>query len=237
MSIYLSASSIKDFISCSKKVEYRYKKPFPEVVSKAMLLGKIAHYIFEAGWKDRDLANSILVEQADKHKLLKADRTTLSFYIDMFFLNFQPALRDDDLIEHQFKIPLHDDVYLVGKIDRISNGNVYDWKTGSRVSKSLSNDIQCIVYDFAYRSLFNKTASGVCLGILAKGQLVPFVRDELYYREVFSNIIPRMIKTIKADNFERTGMFNHSCYWCQYKEGCLGNRKVFTGDAHELDSK
>ena len=237
MSIYLSASSIKDFISCSKKVEYRYKKPFPEVVSKGMLLGKITHYILETGWQDRDLANKILDGQASKHKLLKADRTNLSFYIDMFFLNFQPYLKDTDMIEHKFKIPLHDDVFLVGTMDRISNGNIYDWKTTSRVSKSVSNDIQCIVYDFAYRSLFNKTASGMCIGWLPKGQLIPFVRDELYYREVSSNIIPRMIKTIKADNFERTGMFNHSCFWCQYREGCLGNRKIFTGDAHELDSQ
>lgn len=237
MSIYLSASSITDFVRCSKKVEYRFKKPFPELISKGMLLGKIAHYVLETGWKDKDTANAILAEQVKKHRIQQADINSLSFYVDMFFLNFRDFLKDDDMIEHQFKIPLYDDVFLVGKMDRISNGTVFDWKTTSKVSKSLSNDIQCIVYDFAYRSLFDKTASGVCIGWLPKGQLIPFVRDELYYREVFSNIVPRMIKTIRSDNFEKTGMFNHSCFWCQYKKGCLGDRKIFSGDANELDSQ
>ena len=111
-------------------------------------------------------------------------------------------------------------------MDRISNGNVYDWKTGGKLPKSLSNNVQCIIYDFAYRSIFNKSASSVCLASLADGRLVPFVRNELFYREVFERIIPRMIKTLRSDSFERTGMFNHSCFRCQFKQGCLGDVNV-----------
>ena len=71
MSIYLSASSIADFIKCSKMVEYRIKKPFPEVKSREMILGTIMHSVIEKGWEDRDKALELLQTECDVHKLPK----------------------------------------------------------------------------------------------------------------------------------------------------------------------
>jgi ATP-dependent helicase/DNAse subunit B len=229
MSIYLSASSIDDFLKCSQKVEYRIKKPFPEVVSKEMLIGKIMHSIFELAWQTKEEAISMLDAEVKANKLSRADHTNMSFMIDMFFLNIQPRLFKEDLVEYKFKIPVYDDIFLVGKIDRISNGTIFDWKTGL-VSKNLGSNIQCIVYDFAYKALFSKEPSGVCMVSLKEGALYPYRKNEYIYRELFTKVIPRMIKVVKSEQYEKTGMFTHGCFRCQYKEGCLGSNKVKTDE-------
>lgn len=221
MSVYLSASSIADFIRCSQKVYYRIYKPFPEIPSKEMLLGRVVHEAIEKGWQDRNVAYDIISKGARKFGFGKADLTNMGFYVDMFFLNFLPRLSDDDKIEYMFKVKLHDDVFIVGKMDRISNGNVYDWKTTSKLSKNLGNDVQCMIYDFAYQSLFKEKPASICLGWLREGQLLPYVENTAYREEVFDRIIPRMIKTIKSNSYEKLGIFNHSCFKCQWRQGCL----------------
>ena len=233
MSIYLSASSITDFISCPRKVMYRVKKTVPTVSSREMTMGSVVHKAIELGWRSRDDAYAIAHTEGKKEGLAKADIYSMEFLLDMFFLNFQSRLSENDLIEWNFKLPLHDDVFIVGKIDRISNGNVYDWKTG-QTATNLSYSIQCIIYDWAYKKQFKKSASSVCIAALKKGELIPYYRDSLYVDEVFNNIIPRMIRTIKNETWdERLGLFNHSCFRCPFKVGCL-ERKENVVDSPEF---
>lgn len=222
MSIYLSASSIKDFISCPQKVLYRRTKPFPEVKSRAMIVGEIAHKAIEVGWSNKKLAYKVIEDGIEREGLSSKDRVDLQFYVDIFHLNFRHLLSKEDLVEYNFKISLYDDVFIVGKIDRISNGNLFDWKTGAKIATRLEGDVQCIIYDFAYRKIFGKEPASICLGALAKGELIPYRRDEFYVKELFDRVIPRMIKTIKNETYERLGIFNHSCFNCSYKLGCLG---------------
>lgn len=236
MSINLSASAIADFIRCSQKVLYRRTRPFPEIKSKEMIIGTIAHLALEKAWNNRDRAYEIVRTEAKLEGLSKADKTNLEFQMDMFFLNFSHLVGKDDLIEYYFKVPLYDDVNIVGKMDRVHQGNVYDWKTG-RVANKLGNDVQCIIYSWAYKKLFEKEPISVCIAALAKGEIIPYVENKIFVNEVFDRIIPRMIKTIKNENYERLGMFNHSCFRCSWKIGCLG--KAATGseeEAYELDS-
>lgn len=233
MSIYLSASSISDFIKCPRKVMYRIKKTVPQIASKEMSMGSIVHKALELGWRERDVAYAIMKDEAKKAGVAKADTYTMEFCLDMFFLNFRPLLKEDDLIEWSFKLPLYDDVFIVGKMDRISGGNVFDWKTG-QTANNLSYDVQCILYDWAYRKQFEKSASSICIASLKKGELIPYFRDELYVDEIFNNIIPRMIRTIKNEWWdERLGLFNHSCFRCPFKEGCL-ERKENVVDSPEF---
>ncbi len=229
MSIYLSASSIADFIRCPQKVLYRRTKPFPEAPLKEMIVGKIAHSALEKGWKDRKIAYDIINREVKANGLGNKEKIDLQFFIDMFYLNFSLQLRDNDLIEYNFKFNLYDDVFIVGKIDRISNGNLFDWKTG-KIPTKISNDVQCIIYDYAYEKLFSKSAASICLASLSTGDLVPYVENKMYVDELFNNIIPRMIKTIKNESYERLGMFNHSCFRCPYKAGCLGGNEEYVVD-------
>lgn len=222
MPIYLSASSISDFIKCPQKVLYRFKKTVPEVPNKDMTIGKIVHLALEKGWRSKEQAYSVIHSGVRENDLKKADNTNMEFMVDMFFLNFRDRLGDKDLIEYKFKIPLYDDVFIVGKMDRISGGNLYDWKTSSKLPSRLSNDVQCIIYDWAFNRLFDRGATSICVAGLATGELIPYREDKLFVKELFENIMPRMIKTVRADSYERLGMFNHSCFRCPYKAGCLG---------------
>jgi len=221
MPIYLSASSINDFVRCPQKVLYRFKKTVPAEVSKDMVAGEVIHYVIEKGWNNREKAKSILDNEVKVRDLRKADATNLSFMLDIFFLNFAGLLGEKDLIEYNFKIPLYDDVFIVGKIDRIYRGNVLDWKSSAKLPSRLDNDIQCIIYDWAFKRIFGNHPASLCVAGLSTGQLIPFVRNDFYVREVFEKIIPRMIKAVRHDEYERLGMFNHSCFRCPWKTGCL----------------
>lgn len=219
--IYLSASSISDFIQCSQKVKYRFSKTL-QIPTKGMTIGRIAHEAIEKGWKDKGTAYEIVHRLGEANDLSHSDIGNMEFMMDVFFLNFKPSLSENDKVEYTFKLHLHDDVFIVGKMDRIANGNIFDWKTSSRVPKRLDNDVQCIIYDYAYEKIFGEPAKSVNVCSLSKGNLVPYMKKEIYVREVFDNIIPRMIRTVKNESFERTGMFNHSCFMCPYKQVCLG---------------
>lgn len=222
MPVYLSASSISDFIKCPQRVLYRFKKTVPEVPSRGMIIGRIVHQAIEKGWRDKKHAYSILHAGIKEEGLKTADTINMEFMIDIFFLNFKDKLGDKDLIEYNFKLPLYDDVFIVGKMDRITQGNLIDWKTTSNLPSRLGNDVQCIIYDWAYRKLFGKEPASICVAGLSTGKLIPYREETLYVKELFDNIIPRMIRTIRHETYERLGVFNHSCYLCPYKAGCLG---------------
>lgn len=229
MTVFLSASSISDFISCSQKVKYRFSKTL-QIPTKGMTIGRIAHKAIEEGWRYKPATYDAIRKMASDNNLTKSDVVNLEFMMDIFFLNFKPSLRDDDLVEYSFKLHLYDDVFIVGKIDRISNGNIFDWKTSSKIPKRTDNDVQCIIYDYAYTRIFGEPPKSVNVCSLSKGNLVPYMKKDIYVKEVFENIIPRMIRTVKNSSFERTGMFNHSCFMCPYKHVCLGR-----GVERELD--
>jgi PD-(D/E)XK nuclease superfamily len=220
MSVYLSASSIRDFIKCPQMVLYRITKPFPIIMSKEMIVGNIMHTVLEKEWKDRDRALNLLKELAKEKNLPKSVVGNMEFQLDLFFFNFKNLLTDEDAIEYNFKVPMFEDVYLVGKMDRISKGRVFDWKTGN-VSKHTEKDVQCMIYNYAYEKLFNKKPSEINLVSLSEGTLYPYMENSLNVEELFSNIIPRMIKTIRNSSYERLGIFNYSCFRCQFKQGCL----------------
>lgn len=204
---------------------YRIKKTVPTVESREMGMGSVVHLAIEKGWEDRDAAYKILHKEGKARGLAKADIYSMEFLIDIFFLNFQPKLEKNDLIEHNFKLPLYDDVFIVGKMDRVSNGNVYDWKTG-QTATNLAYDVQCIIYDWAFKKQFERSAKSICIASLKKGELIPYYKDDLYVDEIFNKIIPRMIRTIKNESYERLGLFNHSCFRCPFKTGCLERADV-----------
>ena len=222
MPVYLSASSIADFIACPQKVLYRLKKTVPEIPNKGMTIGRIVHSAIEKGWNNKERAYSIIHEEVKANNLKKTDNTNMEFMVDMFFLNFRQRLGDNDLIEFKFKLPLYDDVFIVGKMDRITKGNLLDWKTTSKLPSKLGNDVQCIIYDWAYQKLFDKKANSICVAGLSTGELIPYKEDILCTKELFDNVIPRMIKTVRHETYERLGLYNHSCFMCAYKAGCLG---------------
>lgn len=225
MSIYLSYSSISDFIRCSQKVLYRVTKPFPEIPSADMVMGKIVHSVLETSWNNDKEAVAKATEMCNRENLNGNQSVKVLQCIYTYFTKFSWMATENDKIEYTFKTPLYDDVFLVGKMDRIINNNLIDWKTG-RVSKNLSTSIQCIIYDYAYEKIFGKPATNISMVSLSDGIMTSYIKNEAHVREVFDNVIPRMLKVMRNNTYEKLGLFNGSCFRCSWKQGCLGEQNV-----------
>lgn len=221
MSIYLSASSIADFIKCPRKVYYRLSKTALPDKSADTIIGEVVHEVLEKEWNDRTKARKLTEKLSKKSGLLVADATKADSYVDNYFLHYSSLLTPNDSIEFNFKLPLYDDVFIVGKMDRVSNGNIFDWKTGVIRSTRLDKDVQCIIYSWAYESIHGVAPANVYIAPLRTGGLIKYYENQLHVAELFELIIPRMIKTIKSGSFERLGMFNSSCFRCYFKGTCL----------------
>lgn len=235
MPIYVSASSIGDYLLCPRRVHYRINKPEAGRPDRYMLMGTIAHKVVELGWKSPSSALDVLDKEASSVGLTDKELAKQKFYINVFFTQFKSMLGEDDEIEKKFKLNLWDDVYLVGKIDRISNNNVFDWKTSSTVPKSLSNMAQFIVYKYAYTELYGTQPASVVLASLSSGSMVHYVPNLQLEDEMFSSLIPEMVKNIRNGNLPRFfGLFGNRCVRCSYKLDCLGGGEYVVDNSNSF---
>lgn len=222
MSIYLSASMIDDFISCNRKVYYRIHRPDVQIENREMIIGSAVHYTLEKNWDNEEMANkqiyAILINK------LPNDKSALKHAQDClqtFFQLFRGYVQKDDKIERRFKINYDDDVYIVGKMDRISGGNLFDWKTTKRPPSQVSNNPQFILYNWAYERLFKSLPTGVYYASLVNGSLIKYRHDESTAKVLFDEIIPDALNAIRRGDYIHNGVFRGACYRCPYAGTCL----------------
>ncbi|KKM93424.1 hypothetical protein LCGC14_1208560 [marine sediment metagenome] len=223
MTIRLSASSIKDFIQCERRFLYRRDYSEEGRQTKPMLVGSIAHRIIEEYWDDKEAAVEYCRDIRDKYPyLLEKDRNNLLLFTHTYFEKFRFMLTDQDEIEKRFKIE-YKDYNLVGKIDRIvhkNGGTVIDWKSGVKTPRNINDDIQFILYYKAFQSLYGRAPTNVLLLSLSSGKMVTYKHNLVNQHILMEQIIPSMIQKIKRNEFPYTGVLNHKCYPCIYKEFC-----------------
>lgn len=222
MSIHLSASLINDYISCNKKVYYRIQHPELAIPDRYMVIGDIVHHALEGYWDSREKA--IEFSFGELYKRIPEDKSALKFTekcLGTFFDNFIAYVSKDDKIEQRFKIPYEKDIFIVGKMDRISNGSVFDWKTARKPSTDISGDIQFILYDWAYKQIYGKEPSGVYYAALTNGSIIKYKHDNVAKTVLFSEIIPQILDSIRRGDYTANGVFRRSCYGCSYSETCL----------------
>jgi hypothetical protein len=224
MTLYLSASSIIDYLSCSKKFYYRSNKLETYIDTQEMVVGKIVHKIVEDHWQDQVQAAKTLKELSQEHNIdkkgfNKAESSLYTFYNCIPLVT--ATLRPTDLIEYRFEVPLEKDVVMVGKMDRVVKEYdlVYDWKTGSTRKKYMANDVQCNVYYTMYKRIFGREPT-VKIVYLENGEIIQFYPKKEYSHELFNVLIPKMISQIKSKSFYKEGYFNGSCYRCNYLGAC-----------------
>ena len=231
MSIFISASLLNDFISCNRKVYYRLIKPEQSIPSREMIMGEIVHAGIEKFLMDKESSLAYMYKEVmDRIPNDKSALISVAEYNNVYHSYFKPLLLPEDNIEMKFKIPYDKDTFVVGKIDRISNGNVFDWKTDRTPQTNVSNNIQFILYNWAYRKIYNHQPSGVYYAALANGKLVKFNFNSKIEGVVLNEIIPSVIKAIKNKEYIRNGILRKACFRCVYSDTCL---EEFN---HELDS-
>lgn len=222
MAIYLSASLLDDFVSCSKKTYFRTNKPEESVQDRHMVVGEIVHAAIEKYWDNKDAADDYISYHVNLR--LPNDATSLDKAYTCYatyFSNFKQYLLPDDKIELKFKLPIAKDVFIVGRIDRISDGKVFDWKTASVAPSSLSHSIQFMLYNWAYTKLYNRQPSGVYYASLGTGKLIRYSKNNEAEFALFDEIIPSAITAIKNKLYVRDGLFRKTCFRCQYSEACM----------------
>jgi CRISPR/Cas system-associated exonuclease Cas4 (RecB family) len=222
MPIFVSASSIKDYLACSKKLYYRTFLPDLGIINDPMAVGIVVHKALELYWNDYQRAKNYVKNNLNSRHVDKA-----IFFIENYFGSFRCVTSDEDIIEKKFKIKVGADAYLVGKIDRISNGVIIDWKTAAKPPKSIDKDIQFLIYDLAYRKMYGKPPANVLYAALTTGEFIRYIHDDALSEVLKTEIIPEVINALKDNTFTRRGMFGSStCYSCIYKGACLGDGDV-----------
>ena len=225
MEFYISASAIKDYLSCSMKYCLRRYHKSESVATPAMLMGSVVHNALEQEWRDKDRALNLAESDLQKTNIYSSHIKDTRMYVSNFFEFFAPIVKDTDTVELDFKIPFAKDVYLIGKIDRIIHEDnvVIDWKTGKRPPSptALTSDPQFILYNWAYQRLY-KSVPLLYHASLFKGKLSRFVYDADKEFALFNEVLPAMLEDIAKGNYVRSGLlqWNSPCKYCTYKEYC-----------------
>jgi CRISPR/Cas system-associated exonuclease Cas4 (RecB family) len=218
--IYLSASSLKDYLWCPKRVYFRRNYSETSISTDEQGAGLAVHKTVEERWEkqDKEYEKQIIVQYnlIDDDMLSRYNRSLNNFYREQSAL-----LTKADEIEYKFKIPIDKNVTLVGKIDRINKEQnlVIDWKTSEVLPKSIDNDPQFIIYYLAYKHIFNSEPV-VLLVNLARNRVVKFTPRKYYVVTLVKEVIPSIAKSIEKGVFPRTGLYSKACDSCSFIHSC-----------------
>ena len=217
--IRLSASSISDFIKCSKMFEFRATRSEDSINTEEQAIGNFAHKVIEENihyTMNDPLIDILLIEYniQDTEKALR--------YLENFTL-LRPGLiiREDDQKEFYFREKIGADLQLSGKMDRVNTVDhiVYDWKASTSTKKYLSNDVQMIIYYQMYHRIFGNYPS-VFLVNLHHKDIRPFYPNKRYIDTLFNRVIPKIMQEVEHKQFYKTGYFTSSCFRCPYIGVC-----------------
>jgi CRISPR/Cas system-associated exonuclease Cas4 (RecB family) len=227
IAVHLSASLVKDFLSCPKKAYYRINRTGQSEQTTEMAVGSLVHEVLEKNWLERKAALGTAATLVDTYglpgEIIKANKMINSFF-DMFPQGF---FSEDDSIESYFKVPYRKDVLLTGKIDRIHNGIVYDWKTGSSPPDDINRDPQFIIYYMAYKRLYKTEPKTLCYVSLSNKRIYYFTPIKEVIEEFEDLVIPSIVSSIRDNRFPRNGMFDYRIcqreypkYRCPFQNVC-----------------
>jgi len=225
--IKLSASMIKDYISCSQRAYYRFNFPEESTEINEVAVGNIVHKVLESEWNNYDRAVDLSIKLLHQYNLISnstlyAEEKILKCLGNFF--NLMPEILDgSDFIEYRFDIKYknRNDIRLVGKIDRVTkDGIIFDWKTSYQTPESIDNDIQFIYYYIAYTNIFNTTPTNLFLVSLINNEMIRFNPKEYFIDTVWNELIPMIADSIKKKHFYREGMYNNNCEQCPFQSIC-----------------
>lgn len=225
MNLRLSASMIKDFLSCQKKAYFRLNAPEEQEQTYQMAVGSIVHDTLEKYWNDYDKAIEFADNQIKRYNL-KRGVSVVYKSLGNFFDNFTYLVHDTDEVERYFKVPYSAEVNLVGKFDRITkDGVLIDWKTGGIVPTDISSDAQFILYEYAYKKIFGDYPKRIFYVSLPSVKIIPYERNEALANQLFNEVIPYVIENlsynIKNNSFVRNGLFGYkTCDNCPFSDIC-----------------
>jgi ssDNA-binding Zn-finger/Zn-ribbon topoisomerase 1/CRISPR/Cas system-associated exonuclease Cas4 (RecB family) len=239
-----SFSAISTFKSCPRAFAYKYIKKLPEAFNtiEAYMGGCVYKTLewaynqrqegfeprldmaleqYEGSWKSGDFEKIIIVkEDITKEDYFNQGRD----FIGYFFKNIFHQDKSTTLyLEHQFEIPLGEEIVYRGVIDRISKGadgtlRITDYKTG-RVKHPLEN-LQLPSYAlYIFQHNIDQEIE-LCFEDLREQRtmVVPFSRKELRrIKQELLQEIGQIRNTNEVDFITKPSIL---CLWCGYNRIC-----------------
>ena len=254
----ISVSKLRAYSSCPQKFFYRYiATAEAEFTSANLQFGNAMHHAlseyhqslntmgsngmfeeFLKYWKaivaDCEQTQKCLRYGKDKEQDLIDKAINLCVEYVGQFKDVIPNSPDD--VEVLFEVPLYDPLggfgslehTLIGKIDLVANGCVYEFKTASQTPSQGEADasIQLTAYAMAYHYLYDEVPEHLYLTALVKTQTPKIVtlQTARWYKE-FQNVVDmgiQIARAIEAEIFYRNRETEWGCHNCEYEQTCLG---------------
>jgi RecB family exonuclease len=197
MTVFLSPSSIKDFLHCSRMFYYRKNNPEESVSTQDANIGTVVHAVTEKYWDNQEASVDYVTKQIKELSIDGDGSRKIYERLDTFYNKIPEVtrtLKHNDLIELYFEEKLTDNVVIRGKMDRVivDDDVVIDWKTGT-TKKNINNDVQFILYYVMYQKIFGHYPSAVKQVNLAKAEVSLFYPTKEYINTLLNEVSPTLL--------------------------------------------
>lgn len=235
--IKLSASRLKTHSNCNRKYWYTYHSEIEEAKHPAALIGTIVHRTIEQTYRTlmTDGADTVvnplmtyyevMQEELQKHPDVEVEHKLRQDGATM--VNNYSFARLPTHIEYEFKLPfpsLEEPLCIIhGFMDQVYDWGFIDMKTSKRKPNQLilDNDLQFVLYYWAYQQCFGKEPERSVWYHLRTG-------EELEARSLGArsklHAATQAVTKLLEDNHRQDWVKNisESCAWCSYRQHCLG---------------
>ena len=225
----LSATSIGDFLECPQRFWYRTNYSEASKVSDHVIFGRIVHEAIEKfdgvdealewslkEWETEQMADAFLPNE----KTIKKPPKSFKKMLNNYYSKIEPTI-DGGEKEVFFRLPWvsnNEKIEILGKMDRVTRTDVYDWKTGARKpSKYQLHVIQFYLYAWAFEKIYGRKAENIYYGYLNGGDVIPIVlKDDLLIN--VENTIDYVVENMDKPPIRVPG---YQCSNCFYREICF----------------
>jgi CRISPR/Cas system-associated exonuclease Cas4 (RecB family) len=187
-----------------------------------MIAGNIVHKLIELHKIGEVISEDKVDKLIGEYKLVDLSlKKRIESCLRVFFRDYESLVSNGDIIEYVFKLPFSTGVNITGRIDRITpDGILIDWKTGGYVPENVDNDIQFILYYWAYSKVYGEQPNKVFYISLLKNKIIEFNYKQYYFDQLFNQVIPGIVKQIKNKEYFREGLYSGACKNCSYMTTC-----------------
>ncbi len=255
----ISISRLRAYQLCPQRYYFRYiLQAEDEFISSNLFFGSAIHHAIAAFHQSQNTIGSngmyreflkywqaVIEDCNQKQKSIRYKANPEEFRDKAYGLcvEYVAAFKDivacsPDDVELMFECPLFCpqsgfgsfEHTLVGKIDLVANGCVYEFKTASRTSsqKDADSSIQLTAYALAYRYLYDQPPDHLFIVNLVKTKKPKIVKLETHrgYRD-FGHLIDMatsIARAIEHDIFYRNRETQWGCANCEHEKKCLSIR-------------
>ena len=225
---------MRDFFECPQRFWYRTNHPDKAILSKHVVFGAIVHEAIEK-FKEPGPAVTWAYDEWDERaggnfaKKVNKPPKNFSRMLGNYYFAIAPKLKAEkrDKIEYFFRLPWthwngEQKVQLVGKMDRIIDNIIIDWKTAGRKPSSYQlHDMQFYIYEYAFEQIFGERPE-VYFGYLQDGELIKVDMKESLRDNMF-RVINRFLDNINKKPYRIVG---YHCRDCFYRNICFSEMET-----------